>query len=126
MQSLLYVYAALFSEYGNEQKGFLRICKRSSPRNRTASVLVRQAAAVRIIRAEADSLNTLSYELRYKDLTASARAAGKAYSFAEGHPAQRAEALNNMAFCAFMRMDLNRLRDYIAGRKWQARMKWRL
>lgn len=54
---------------------------------------------------EADSLNTLSYELRYKDLVASARAAGRAYALSGEYPAQRAEALNNMAFCAFMRMD---------------------
>lgn len=106
MQSLLYVYAGIvFLNMGMNRKVFfgyvsgvvlgigllLSSCGKAGGRENHS--------------AEADSLNTLSYELRYKDLTASARAAGKAYSFAEGHPAQRAEALNNMAFCAFMRMD---------------------
>lgn len=53
----------------------------------------------------ADSLNRVSYALRYKDLAKAARAAGQAYEYAVASPSVRAEALNNMAFCAFMRMD---------------------
>lgn len=54
---------------------------------------------------KADSLNAVSYELRYKDLNASLQAAQAAYSLADGHPLAMAEALNNRAFYAFMRMD---------------------
>lgn len=53
----------------------------------------------------ADSLNRVSYDLRYKDLPRAARAAGQAYEYSAAFPSVRAEALNNMAFCAFMRMD---------------------
>lgn len=53
----------------------------------------------------ADSLNQVSYALRYKDLPRAARAAGQAYEYSAASPSVRAEALNNMAFCAFMRMD---------------------
>ena len=53
----------------------------------------------------ADSLNQVSYALRYKDLSKAARAAGQAYEYSTASPSIRAEALNNMAFCAFMRMD---------------------
>lgn len=57
--------------------------------------------------AEADSLNAVSYELRYKDLHASFKAAASAYSLSQGHPLRLAEALNNRAFYAFMRMDFD-------------------
>lgn len=53
----------------------------------------------------ADSLNQVSYAWRYKNLSKSAKAAGQAYEWSAGAPSVRAEALNNMAFCAFMRMD---------------------
>ena len=84
MQSLLYVYAGIvFLNMGMNRKVFfgyvsgvvlgigllLSSCGKAGGRENHS--------------AEADSLNTLSYELRYKDLTASARAAGKAYTFAE-------------------------------------------
>lgn len=57
----------------------------------------------------ADSLNALSYESRYKSLDRSEQLAEEAWREAEkGTPSQRAEALNNRAFCAFMRMDFER------------------
>ena len=52
-----------------------------------------------------DSLNTVAYEERYKDLNASQKAAQAAYVSAQGNSRQVAEALNNRAFYAFMRMD---------------------
>ncbi|MDY4873235.1 DUF5113 domain-containing protein [Phocaeicola faecicola] len=59
----------------------------------------------KVLYQEVDSLNRLSYDLRYKDMAASARAATKAYSEAEKFPGLRMRALNQMGFCAFMRMD---------------------
>ena len=53
----------------------------------------------------ADSLNRWAYELRYKDLEASERAAREALQVGEKYSSIQAEALNNLAFCAFMRMD---------------------
>ena len=53
----------------------------------------------------ADSLNSISYEMRYKDLSISLDAATQAYKLLQSSSALRAEALNNMAFCAFMKMD---------------------
>lgn len=55
--------------------------------------------------AEADSMNRLSYDMRYKDLDASAEAAVRAFELSTGNPTLRAAALNNLGFCAFMRMD---------------------
>lgn len=63
----------------------------------------RHTAAVRL--HEADSLNEVSYRWRYKDLNVSARAARRAYELTEDFPELRAEALNNRAYYAFMRMD---------------------
>jgi signal transduction histidine kinase len=51
-----------------------------------------------------DSLNARSYHLRYKDLDAADEAARQALRLAST-PSARAEALNNLGFCAFMRMD---------------------
>jgi len=53
----------------------------------------------------ADSLNRWSYELRYKDLDASEQAAREAMRVGGKYSSVQAEALNNLAFCAFMRMD---------------------
>ena len=65
----------------------------------------RQAESVR----KADSLNELSYEMRYKSLDRAERLADEAWrEAAGGTSSQRAEALNNRAFCAFMRMDFER------------------
>ena len=58
---------------------------------------------------KADSLNELSYEMRYKSLDRAERLANEAWrEAAGGTSSQRAEALNNRAFCAFMRMDFER------------------
>ena len=53
----------------------------------------------------ADSLNRQAYEVRYKDLNLSETFAREALEAGKNHPSLRAEALNNLAFCAFMRMD---------------------
>ncbi len=55
-----------------------------------------------------DSLNKVSYSLHYKDLYASSKAASEAYKLAANHPSLRAEALNNLGFTAFMRMDFEK------------------
>ena len=55
--------------------------------------------------ARVDSLNRVAYEARYKDLSLSSRAATEALKLSDGYASGRAEALNNMGFCAFMRMD---------------------
>ncbi len=54
---------------------------------------------------EADSLNLLSYRMRYKNLDAADSAARLALRLAADAPSARAEAMNNLGFCAFMRMD---------------------
>ena len=56
----------------------------------------------------ADSLNRESYEQRYKDLQLSERAAREALQVGKGYSSIKAEALNNLAFCAFIRMDFER------------------
>ncbi len=56
----------------------------------------------------ADSLNALSYCMRYKDLKESNRLAIEAYKVSEDDELSRVEALNNMGFCAFMQMDFER------------------
>ena len=53
----------------------------------------------------ADSLNRQAYEIRYKDLNQSESFAREALEVGDADPSLRAEALNNLAFCAFMRMD---------------------
>ena len=55
-----------------------------------------------------DSLNGRAYDLRYKDLEASSQMALQACRMAGGYPGGRAESLNNLAFCAFMKMDFER------------------
>lgn len=57
---------------------------------------------------QADSLNLLSYRMRYKDLDKACKAAHDACKLAEGFPSLRAEALNNQGFCAFIRMDFEK------------------
>ncbi|MGL5957279.1 MAG: DUF5113 domain-containing protein [Phocaeicola sp.] len=57
---------------------------------------------------QADSLNVLAYQLHYKDLVASNVAASQALKVAGKSGIQRAEAYNNLAFCAFMKMDFER------------------
>lgn len=55
--------------------------------------------------AEADSLNQVAYDMRYKDLSVAVKAASRALLLSEGNADLHAEALNNMGFCAFMRMN---------------------
>ena len=57
---------------------------------------------------KADSLNREAYEWRYKNLDVSEKAAEEALALGESYPSQKAEALNNLAFCSFIRMDFER------------------
>lgn len=52
-----------------------------------------------------DSLNTRAYVFRYKDLDSSFQSAYQAYREANLYDQGKAEACNNLGFCAFMRMD---------------------
>ena len=67
----------------------------------------------------ADSLNRQAYEVRYKDLDQSESFAREALEVGGADPSLRAEALNNLAFCAFIRMDFEQadslLREVYAG-----------
>lgn len=58
--------------------------------------------------AEADSLNQVAYDMRYKDLSVAVKAASRALLLSEGNADLHAEALNNMGFCAFMRMNFEK------------------
>ena len=55
-----------------------------------------------------DSLNQMAYASRYKDLDVSEKAARRAYETARLYRSGKAEACNNLGFCAFMRMDFER------------------
>lgn len=55
--------------------------------------------------AEADSLNHVAYDMRYKNLSTAIQAASRACRLSEGNADLHAEALNNMGFCTFMRMN---------------------
>ena len=54
---------------------------------------------------EIDSLNAVSYRMRYKDLIKSSDAANRAFELAKDISYGKDVALNNMGFCSFMRMD---------------------
>ena len=54
-----------------------------------------------------DSLNQLAYTYRYRNLDSSCRAASQAYKEVSMYQQGKAEASNNLAFCAFMRMDFD-------------------
>lgn len=58
--------------------------------------------------AIADSLNTLSYKMRYKNLDESERLALSAWEKGNAFSSIKAEALNNLGFCAFIRMDFEK------------------
>ncbi len=60
---------------------------------------------------QADSLNLLSYRMRYKNLDTACKAAHDAYKLADGFPSLRAGALNNQGFCAFIHMDFEKAED---------------
>lgn len=55
-----------------------------------------------------DSLNQVAYTYRYKNLDSSFDAASCAYKEASLYKLGKAEACNNLGFCAFMRMDFER------------------
>jgi len=57
---------------------------------------------------QADSLNRKAYEVRYKDWHLSEELARQAMKVGERHSSVKAEALNHLAFCAFIRMDFER------------------
>ncbi len=59
-----------------------------------------------------DSLNQRSYDLRYKYLDSSYQEAYQAYRKADSYDQGKAEACNNLGFCAFMRMDFDRAERY--------------
>ncbi|KAA6319783.1 Histidine protein kinase DivJ, partial [termite gut metagenome] len=54
-----------------------------------------------------DSLNERAYDYRYKNLDSSFHAASQAYKQARFYRMGKAEACNNKAFCAFIRMDFD-------------------
>lgn len=59
-----------------------------------------------------DSLNALSYGLRYKDLSLSTEFAEQAYMLTSMHGQDDAATLNNMGFCSFMKMDFEKSMEY--------------
>lgn len=59
-----------------------------------------------------DSLNQVSYEWRYRNLDSSQVAARRALQSVGLYSSGKAEAYNNLAFCAFMRMDFELAERY--------------
>lgn len=59
-----------------------------------------------------DSLNQVAYAYRYKDLDSSCHAASRAYQEVSLYRQGKAEACNNLGFCAFMRMDFEQAERY--------------
>lgn len=59
-----------------------------------------------------DSLNQAAYSYRYKDLDSSCHAASQAYREVGLYKQGKAEACNNLGFCAFMRMDFEQAEKY--------------
>ena len=57
---------------------------------------------------QADSLNREAYEVRYKDWHLSEALAQEALEVGKGYPSVQAEALNNLAFCSFIRMNFEK------------------
>ena len=55
-----------------------------------------------------DSLNSRAYMYRYRDLDSSCKAASQAYKEVSMYSQGKAEASNNLGFCAFMAMDFDR------------------
>lgn len=83
--------------------GLLYVC--------TAMASCMGAAPVREVRL-IDSLNQVAYSYRYKNLDSSCHAAFRAYREAHLYRQGRAEASNNLGFCAFMRMDFERAEKF--------------
>ena len=59
-----------------------------------------------------DSLNQVAYSYRYKDLDSSCHAATQAYGEVNLYSQGKAEASNNLGFCAFMRMDFEKAEKF--------------
>lgn len=59
-----------------------------------------------------DSLNQAAYAYRYKNLDSSCHAASKAYRGVKLYRQGKAEACNNLGFCAFMRMDFEQAENF--------------
>ncbi len=59
-----------------------------------------------------DSLNQVAYTYRYKNLDSSCHAASRAYKESGLYKQGKAEACNNLGFCAFMRMDFEQAEKY--------------
>ena len=57
---------------------------------------------------QADSLNHQAYDVRYKDWRLSEKLAQQALEIGESYSSIKAEALNNLAFCAFIQMDFEK------------------
>lgn len=57
---------------------------------------------------QADSLNRQAYDVRYKDWHLSESLAMQALELGGAHSSVRAEALNHLAFCAFIQMNFER------------------
>ena len=59
-----------------------------------------------------DSLNQVAYAYRYKNLVSSCHAASRAYREVSLYKQGKAEASNNLGFCAFMRMDFEQAEKF--------------
>ncbi len=59
-----------------------------------------------------DSLNQAAYAYRYKNLDSSCHAASRAYREVSLYKQGKAEASNNLGFCAFMRMDFEQAEKF--------------
>ena len=66
---------------------------------------------VRVLTGQVDSLNRVSYVMQYKDLNVAYAAAQEAVRLSVDEPSVHAHALNNLGFCAFMRMDFEKARS---------------
>ena len=62
----------------------------------------------RHLRSEIDSLNSLAYKNRYRNLDSTLQQAQQALRLAESYPEGQAKALNNLGFHAFMKMDFDK------------------
>lgn len=59
-----------------------------------------------------DSLNQAAYRYRYRNLDSSYQAAWSAYQEARLYSSGKAEACNNLGFCAFMHMDFEKAEEF--------------
>ncbi|MDR1004498.1 MAG: DUF5112 domain-containing protein [Prevotellaceae bacterium] len=59
-----------------------------------------------------DSLNTVAYQMRYRNIDSSFTAARHAFAAAKRYDDGKAEASNHLAFCAFIRLDFEQAAKY--------------